>query len=540
MYDFVIAAAFVIIPVIIISISVVIGLKRNAFQSAIKLLLTIIAIVISSILAKTFVQSVLDTVMSIVGNFADDNIMIYLNTSKSARDIIHIIEVLSLPIVFFALFIVIKFICFLLNLIPGNLLSDKAFIRRQRIKSVVTVPDSETIYSDTYNQNNAYIETEYAPFKTKQSMITSKVISVFCCVLSAFLVMSSLALPINAYTKYGSMVIDYCEDILESDSDLEDVAALITTVHEHPVNKCYTFVNGLTLRSLESFENHKGKTISFSDALSTTLSILNDVTQWNADSISSQNIYDLADMIENDPFAKDFVTTFVAELCEAWEAGESFLGIQTPDRNNPIADALLKELSSFDDITRVLRAAADVLKIKDVVQLNGNELNTETAKLMATQIFDSISPDSIDLMKTVISDELLTDLTDIPPSVATHISDFTGYVLDGIIEIKNNPDYSASQTAELFEKEALALSTIINMTSNPEEVDANVVVSAIVESSIIAETIQDVTKDGEVHDPYQIGNMISTDFKEKVKGSLDDYGISENSDTYKSLIAFIG
>ena len=540
MYNLVLTAVFVIVPAIVILISVMIGLKRNAFQSAIKLLMTIVAIVISSIFAKFFVQSVLDTAMSVVGGFADDNIISYLKTSKSARDIINIIEVLLLPIIFFGLFIVIKFICFLLNLIPGKLLSDKAIIRRQQTKSTVTVPDSETIYSDTYNQSNIYTATEYAPFKTNSSMIISKVISVFCCVLSAYLVLSSLALPINAYAKYGSILADQCEEMLESDSDSEDFPDLITTIYEHPVNKCYAFTNSLTLRSLETFENHKGKTVSFTEALSTTLSIINDVSQWNVDDITSENIYDLADMIENDPFAKDFITSFVTELCEAWEVGESFLGIEAPDPDDPITTALFRELSSVDDITKILRAAADILKIKDVININKGDLNTESSKVLATQIFDSISPDSVEIMKTMISDDLLMELTDIPPSAATHISDFTGYVLDGIVDIKNDPFNSIDKTAQLLEREADAMSAILNITSNPDEIDADMVVDAIVKSSVISDTIQSVTRDGDVHDPCKIGDLISDNFREQVEESLGNTGISENDSTYKSIMAFIG
>ncbi len=541
MVNYFIAGVFVIIPAIIIILSIITGLKRNAYQSLFKLLFTVLSIVVSVILTKTITEILLDSILSQHGNLIDANVMVYLNSTQSAKDIIGIIKTMILPAVFLITFVTVKFLFFLLNLIPRFILSDKAIIERHRTKQASTVPYTETIYSDTYvDEIQINSDTEHSPYKSKSSKLVSKVVSVTCCILSAVLILSSLALPINAYAKYSATVIYESEDILELDSSFEEVKNGIIAIYKHPTNQCYTFINGLTLRSFETFTNHRGTTVSASNALTSILSILKNITQWDPDSISAQKIYDLAGIIENDPFAKDFMTSFVTELCDAWARGEAFLGIEVPDLDNPIITAFLKELTSVDDITKVLRAAADILKIKDTLQFSQGNMTVESAKLFATQIFDSITPETVDIMKSMLTEEVLTQTLELPSSVSKHVGDLTGAVLDGIVEIKNDPNYSVNQAKEMLEKEAEALSLVVNMVSNPENVEPHKVVSAIVESSVISDTIHEITEGGNVSDPYQIGNEISSEFTDQFKENLEEHGVSKDNDMYKSILALIG
>ena len=541
MLDTAILIAFVIIPVFFVIISILIGLKRNAYQSIIKLLFTVLAVVISGVVAKTAATTIINALLANYNDPAAADIVQYLNTANSARDIISLAKALIIPVIFLASFIVIKFIFFILNLIPGFLLSDKAISRRQKTTEKVSVPAEEADIIDTYYDNNDDTNFKnYAPYKSAGQKTLSKIVSVICCMLSTFIVLASLSLPISAYAKYASTVINETESLIELDESLEEYKNIVLTINAHPTNKCYSVVNDMTLRTLQTFVNHKGATVSLSDAISSVLSVLNTVTNWNIENLTSQDIHNLADIIENDPFAKDFVTAFVAELCDAWGRGESYLGITPPDLSNPIMAAFLKELSVVDDITKVLRTAADVLKMKDSLQIYNGEFNIESIEALAKGIFESITPESVDMLKGLLTEDVISEYVDLPPEVAGYVTEFTGFVLDGIVDLKNNPDFSIDETIQMIEKEAEALSVIVEMVSDPENIEPEKIVEVIVESEIISDTVQKITDSGVVTDPYQIADMIPDEYTEQIKDTLDGHGITADNDMYKSIMAFIG
>ena len=111
--------------------------------------------------------------------------------------------------------------------------------------------------------------------------------------------------------------------------------------------------------------------------------------------------------------------------------------------------------------------------------------------------------------------------------------------MDGIVDLKNNPEFSIDQTIEMIEKEAEALTYVVEMVSDPENIEPEKIVDAIIESDVISNTIQKITDNGVVTDPYQIADMIPQEFTDQVQETLDDHGITKDNEVYKSLMALI-
>lgn len=535
---------FVVIPLFVLLVTALLGFKRNIFQSGAKLIMTILSIVISAVIVKIGVPTILSDSLDLLNGTTNTDVVAYLQTSGAGQDIIHMASTFIMPLIFFVVFMLIAIVFALLYLIPGRLLSDKAFARRAEKKQSRTTA-AVAISSDETGVSSAGNEASHGPTALSQSQkasgnwakIALRAGSVLCSVFAGFLVLACLATPLNAYSElYTSVSEGLASSIVgEMDASTEEMLNALSSINEHPVNQCYKPFNGILSRYFDHFKTQDGIKVSASDTIASAGAIIDSVSDLGSDSVNSEVFYALADQIEADPFIRGVLSGLVSDMCSAWGRGEAFLGITPPDFGSAaVSNVIFNTLAGCDDIIPALRAVGDTLALQQSMQLN-----TQDASAMIQQVFNSVNADSAEIIKNIMSKEVLSEISDMPADMAVNISAFVDGVLNGIVEIKENSNLSDTEKADILKREAEALSAFIELTQAPEDINATNLVGAIVDSTVLSNTIQDVTQSGTITDPYSIADILPPEFASDVGTQLVNEGVSEGSDLYNSIMAMI-
>lgn len=541
MLDIILAVLLIAIPSIVILVALFLGIKRNIFQSLAKLVMTILSITISAVIVKTVTPAVASDLLGIILP-SNDTVLGYFKVFTMAGDVLKLLSAFVIPAVFAIVFLVINFIFDLLYFIPGRLLSDKAFARRASKLVADAAPEADYVTQQPENtaieEVSEKVAEEISKKKFNWQKIGLRTGAILCNLLAAILVLSMLAVPINAYSRIASSTLSEPDGGIELSADIDEIIAVVDAVETYPTNRFYSVFNGLVVTYFDQFTALDGTKVIASNTLSDVISLVSYVSTSDLSEINSDVLLNFADHIGRNNFIKNIATELVSDLCNAWIKGETLLGIAAPEFEGDLLNILLTKLSDCDDITVAIRAAANALKLQQAITPDNINGAGDTAS-MITQIFADIDSDTADMVKAFVSNEVLTEIASMPPAMAENISGFVGNVLDGIIAIKDDADLSSEEQEALLKKEATAMASILDMAKAPETIAPEKMVESIVSSNVIADTIQDITGDGSAKDPYGIANAITDDFVDSVSGELNKQGVDSNSDLYKSIMAMI-
>lgn len=535
MLDIIMKILFVAIPSIVLLIAILLGIKRNIYQSIAKLIMTILSIVASAVIVKIatpkFAANVIGTM-----EFSGEDFFEFFQSFSMAGDVVKFISAFIIPAIFVVLFFIINLIFDLLYLIPGRLLSNKAFAKRA-LKARKIVP--QDISEGSEKTENAQVQDSAT--EKKRSIwpkIGLRAGAIICNVLAAAFVLSMFALPINAYSSVVSSVLLEDDFAIELGDDVDEIIMLVDGVNAHPTNQCYSVFNGPVMAYFDQFIAQDGSKIVVSETLLAVVSIIDFASNSSFAELNSGVLLEFADKISESVFIKNIATGLISDLCNSWLRGETLFGIPAPEFEGNLLNVLLTKLSDCNDITVAIRAAANALTLQQAM-IPSNSSGVGDTISMIEQIFTDIDSDTADLIKTFVSDEVLTEVVAMPPSMAQNVSGFVDNVLDGIIAIKDDPGLSDEEELNLLKQEASAMASIIDMAKEPEIIAPEKLVKSIVESTVISDTIQGITNNGSTSDPYEIADAFTPEFTDAISQQLDIQGVEQNSDLYKSIMALI-
>lgn len=535
MLDAIITIIFIIIPSVVILIAILLGIKRNIYQSIAKLVMTILSIIISAVLVKSFTPTVASSVIGAVGSFGGDFIQ-YFMSFNMAGDVLKLLSALLMPLVFAVTFILINFVFDLLYIIPGRLLSNKAFAKRA-LKANPN-PEQNTVLKSHESEMTNAEEPHEDKKKINWSKIGLRAGSIMCNILAAVLVLAMFALPINAYGRLASS-LDAAPDIaIEFDGDLEEAVLMVGNIDSHPTNRFYSVFNGVIVTYFDRFNAGDGSTVVVSDTLFSVISIVDFISGLDLTGLNSDLLLDFANKLEENIFVKNLATELISDLCNAWVRGEAILGISAPELEGDFLDILLTKLSDCDDITVAIRAMANALRLGQAIIPDNTNESGDTVS-MIVEIFTELNADTAGMIKTFVSNEVLTEVAQMPPSMAQNVSGFIDSVLDGIIAVKDDTNLTNEEEKDRLNEEAKAMASVLDMAKSPETIAPEKLVESIVKSSVIANTIQEITDNGSTGDPYGIADALTPEFTEAVSQQLNIQGVEEDSDLYKSIMAMI-
>ncbi len=544
---------FVAIPVLVVVVATLQGFKRNILQAVARLVMTLLAIVVSMLVTKFALPAAAGSLLTMGQDFLGFGLGLSLEELKGLPDILGLLSTLLMPAVFFVVFAIISFIFSLLYLIPKKLLSKFTFDKNEA-KQVETVNSllSEDNCEMADDENNSGIcadadknetitkeENEVKEDAKQGSRVFWKHFAlrsgaVLCSVLSALLILAFLALPLNYYPNLALSVMPNDS----SDEGLLLVKSICNDIDNHPVNACYQFANGPIVKYLDNYRAANGASASAAETVSTVVSLvtLGDMS----DNDGADLLYTIATGLEGNAVLDSILTDTIHEAIKAWRQGEDYLGMPAVDLGNAVLTNKIYDIFlNCDSIAPALRIAGDVMSLQKVME-SGEVLSGGDRAGFLRKIFDRITSDSASFLTEMVSGDILVDIVGVSPDEAQPYSELVESVLGGVVDIKEDPNMSDVDKEVLLDKEANALTLFLEIIQKPEELTTDKLIESVVDSQILSNTVCEVTDNGTTKDPYNLGEDLNPEFADDVKSTLKDNGVSEDSELYNSVIALIG
>lgn len=507
--------AFIIIPIIALSLSFLLGWKRNIFQSGSKLILTFLAILISTIIVNVSVIPVLQNNLHLLNNLVGNEMFAYLSTASITDDVVNLISCLIMPFVFGVVFALICIIFALLYLIPGRLLSNKALSKRVKKTDGQSNPSTATVSPIDEKCVNI--------LKCRKTWLRAG--SVACSMVSTFLVLALLALPLSYYS---GAIISLDKTINIEEGTFSDVVDISDSISSHPTNIIYKPFSGVISGTLDHFKTSRGDRVSAIKSVCDSVSFIEAVSAMDLSTLSAQNCYDLADLIELNPYLNCVTSGLVKDMVQSWKNGEPFMGVEPiVVDSSDAAETIYTALSDTEDVPASLRLVGDMLAISYVMQPGGEE----RVDTLYQVLLNSNSSSTVALKNILSSDAILSVL----PSNAYSV--LLDSVLTQIVDIKNDKSISEIETSEILYQEAENLIIVLDTVTNPGIVQPEVLINAVVNSKVLASTVVDITENGTVKDPCGIAANLPQQFTGELSSILVNQGVAEGSDFYNAFMA---
>ncbi len=521
---------FVALPVVVLAIAVLFGWKRNIYQSGSKLAMTILSIVISVLIVKLCVPGILFDSLTAFGGMVNEEVLAYLNMISAAKDVILFVSCLVMPAVFFAVYAVISLIFLLLYLIPERLLSNKAIAKRatKAAAELQTVPDIQTPAQILDTENTGAPEEKIAVKKDCRK-VWLKVATIACSVISSFLVLAFLALPISYYSDAVVLVGEVAS--VGEESEFSDVVEIAESISSYPTNVVYKPFNSIVSGVLDSFKTSKGGCVSAVETVCDLLMLTQSIPDAPTELLSPQTCYTLAEQFENNAFLNGVASSIMSDMVEVWQQGEAFLGTEPLNAGSPeLTDLVYTTLADCEDVSTVLRLLGDILSLQKVMQPDA-----EGRVDALYQVLVSANPNSTETLKNMLTSE----------TVSATLPSMEGYgtlldsVLTQVVAIKEDSGLTEDEKTRILQQEAKSLTVVIDMVNDPANMQAENLIDSVLNSKVLTATIQDVTKNSTVKDPFGVASQLPPEFTENVGQILVNEGVAENTDLYNAFMALI-
>lgn len=276
--------------------------------------------------------------------------------------------------------------------------------------------------------------------------------------------------------------------------------------------------------------NDGDKTVSALDDFVTITSLLPPVLRFagsvgDMETIDVDAIRDVINIIKDNTKLRTITAEVVSVASKKWVADQSFMGFNLKESLDPdykdALDVVLEKLSKTTEAT-VTDDLYDLVDTIETVQLiyhyanllNGNAPLDELNGALK-DVLDSLNQDTVDIMHSLITDDVITDLG-VDESSAGVVKDLVADVVSSALD-------EEAQT----ESDAKAINSIINFASGGD-ISAKDVVDNITKSDAVKNAINDAVNPAEGESPVII---ISPENRESVKDALsklDDETLKED------------
>ncbi len=519
------AILFVVIPAIVLLVAVLLGFKRNIFQSIAKIVITILAIIISVIIVKFVTPSVIGSFFPLISDFVDGAMLDLLFSSSIGQEGMKIVSAIIMPIVFTVVFAIIAFLFWILYCIPKKLLSDKKLAERSQAKTNIQAVNGA-------NDGDIQIETadelcdaqQYPQRETKKILL--RIGCVVLSVLSSFLVLAHLALPVSYYPQ----LINDISGVEIVSSSMQEVRPAVNALAKHPVIQCYRFVGTPAIACFDSISSTDGKHDSVQNTLNSLLSFADVITKLEGSELEKETFTTLAGLLDSNPYLDSLLLNTLQEMLAAWERGEAWFGIEKAALGDDATFEMIYEhIAQCDNAASVLRLIGDALTLVKVSEEGINEDTIET-------IVVEFSSDGISMVENVLKDSSIDNK--IISSVSTEKLAGISGALSAIEDIKNDSSMEEEEKKEILVDEAQAISNFYELVKDPKNADPEQIGNDVANSKTISEAIFLATDNGKIKDPFDIADKLPATFLDSILSGLQQGGASD--ELLESTRAFFG
>lgn len=514
---------FIAIPVFALLISLINGFKRNIFQSLARLIMTILAIAAAVLVTKFTLPAVISSLLPQITALIDNNTVSYFLNTSAVRDVIELLSTVVIPIVFSPVYIFVSIIFSILYLIPKKLLSSASNCKRSN--GALTLTEEQEYVLDNEISNDTYTMKQGRCLSWKKFILRAG--SIVCSLLSTVLVLSYLAVPLNYYPKLVTNISNSTNrDIIPLEAE-----TLVGGIYDHPVNQCYRLINEPSVLFMDRIVIDGVGDTQGTETFTVLISVIDEFSTIENGDFDYRLFYRLADILEDNKLLDEILTSTVHDIFNSWNRGEAWLEIEPVIIvNETISNKLYSKFTTCESVIPVFRAVGDAVAMQQAMNTNG------TPEEIIMEVFNNLNEDTVDLIDIMLEGVLSEQVG----SAGEVISVFTNSVSNVITEIKNDVNLTDEEKSEKLQNEAKSVASLVTAIQEPKNIMPDQIVSWMVDSTIISTTIQNATDNGTTRDPYNIAGEFDKSFINSVKQCLDNEGVSQESDLYKSLLAFLG
>ena len=584
LYEAIELGLFTVLPAVILVLAFLLGLKRNIFQSAAKLICVILSVVVSAIVVKVSLPPVVPVLFDFLQGEISPEILNYLQTSSAVKDLLTFASALLMPVVFFFVFIVAWLVFAILYFIPGTILSKRSFARRAArkvAKQAVAVPACESVDQP---ENPVEIQEKKGVNWAKVGM---KVGSVVLNVGAAFIGLAFFAMPISYYANLAYVSLDAMESASEvrmsveiPADELKELKQIVAAINNHPMNAAYKSVNSTVSNNFDEFITQNGNSVNVTETVTNTVVLLETVSKIDLENLKAQDLFVLADQLKNNEFLDEVSSEILSDIGTAWSKGEDFMGIEPVEIINPeVSGAIYGAISKNGDASTLLQTAGNVIALQEVLNGSGNntegdnkpgddtqqggssgdntqqggtsgdntqqggsagdnvEEETPASKIM--QILNNVDEATLALFTDLVSGEILQQVPGITPEIAEVGADLINSILTNIVELKAEYSKDPQQLEAVLKAEAEVLASIIQLSEDPENADIPAVIASVGKSKALINTVIDITKSGTVKDPFNLAVLLDDEAVDAVSNMAILAGFKADSLEYKCIMALV-
>ncbi|MBR7123160.1 MAG: hypothetical protein IKC95_06885 [Oscillospiraceae bacterium] len=520
------AVIFIVLPALALLISLINGFKRNIFQAIARLVMTVLSIIVSVLITKFVLPATILKLLPQAAGLISNDIFTYFLTAHVVQDAIRLLSTVLIPVVFVFVYIIVSILFSILYLIPKKLLSNDSLKKKCNNDLQLTQAQINVLENDdethTNKQGSGFCWGKFA----------LRIGAIACSLLSTVLILSYLAIPLNYYPKLVEIVsISANDDIIPAEAE-----TVIDSIYRHPVNQYYCLFNDFSVSYMDRIYIHNDIGIQGMDTLHLLFSVFNEFSAMGDGELDYKLFYRLADGLDNNQLLDDILTNTAHDAFQTWDRGEVWLGLEPITLvNESVSKELYSYFTNCESITSALRMLGDAFAMQQVMSGNGS------VEEIIIEVFNNINEDTIKLLDEVLSEDLLTGIVGDANEAAGEVVSVFVDVLSGVAtDIKGNSDLSDEEKATQLQAEAKAVATLITVIQEPENITPKAIVDCVVDSKIIGNTIQNLTDNGATKNPLNIAGTFDKSFVNGVMDCLEDEGVPQTSELYKSILAFIG
>lgn len=517
-----------VVPIIVLLLAVLLGFKRNIFQSIAKIVMTLIAITISALVVKFTTPGTIASSLPALSEVIGGEISGVLFNSSIGLEAVKIVAAVIMPITFTVIFAIVAFIFWILYCIPKKLLSDKKLEERRKKKDAkaalsVANDDIETAANEELDPAPE-IHSEDPNARIGAGKTWLRVGSIVLSVLSAFLVLAHLALPICQYPQ----LLNDLSNVEIVESSTQDILPAVNTIANHPVVKCYSFASAPTMHFFDRISSTDGESDSARNTLNSLAAVTDILTSLEGSELNKETFDSLASLLESNPYLDNLILNAMQEMLAAWERGEAWLGIeQIAIGDDESFEMIYEHLSECDSAVSVFRLIGDALTLAKVSEDGFNQDTIET-------IIVDFSSDGISMVEKVLK-ESVSDNEHIPSGTTEKLASVSG-ALSAIEEIKNDSSIAEEEKKEILTNEAQAISNFYTIVTDPKSANPEQIGYDIAYSKTISDAILLATDNGNIKDPFDIAEKLPSSFLDSIMSGLKQSGASE--ELQKAVLAF--
>jgi hypothetical protein len=323
-----------------------------------------------------------------------------------------------------------------------------------------------------------------------------------------------------------------------STDSMAQAREILNTIADNPLMKVYGTVGNVVSQNVSTVKTTDGTSIKVSEVIEgvyPVVSAIQEMATNGTDSLSSQDIYNIAQKIADNKFADELLGGILSDAATKWSNNETFLGIdplnlQSEALSNGIFNAL-KDNKNASDAFKAVGHVYSVAQVMQVMTTTGS--STQDAKTIMTNLMDNLTDESIAIVQNVVSEAVISELG----SYTDNMSDTQKEKISSVVGnlLNNLKDVSEADR----ESEAAAVSTVfnaINDVGNLTQETATEVVSVIKGSTVLTNTLADFV-DG---NPNPMNVTTTEDTKEQITQALKAVDVSESDELYSIVMAFFG